>query len=300
MRPKILLFGRNGQVGSAAYTLLSTFGDLTAPARDEADISDAGKIHDLVRAARPSIIVNAAAYTGVDKAETEREIAFAVNRDAPRAMAQAAKVASALLIHYSTDYVFSGDRPANAAGYVESDATGPLSAYGESKLAGEHAIEEEGCDHVILRTAWVYAARGQNFVRTIRRLARERESLRVVSDQFGTPTWAWDIAGVTAAIIRRYLEDGRLSPRLGGLFHMTSAGRTTWHDFAKTIISAERQRGEQVSTKAIEPIATREYPTPAHRPSFSVLDCNRLREVHGLEIASWRERFQAFLDSEKI
>lgn len=299
MTMQILLLGKSGQVGSALLPHLRALGNVVAPGRDAADLLQPSRLAALVDETRPRIIVNAAAYTAVDKAESERELAFRVNRDAPEALAQSAARQGALLIHYSTDYVFAGDRVTDAPGYREDDTTAPLCVYGESKLAGEAAVAAAGGAHVILRTAWVYAANGQNFVRTMRRLSHERETLRVVADQVGTPTWAGDIAAVTAAIARRHVGGvDEISGDHLGVFHLTSAGRTSWHGFAQAIIEAERERNGPVVTACIESIATSQYPTPARRPAFSVLDNGRLRAAYGIALEDWRARFQAFLAAE--
>ena len=299
MTARILLLGRGGQVGSALLPLLHALGEVVAPDRNIADLSQPSRLVAVVDEVRPQIIVNAAAYTAVDKAERERELAFRVNRDAPEALAQSAARLGALLVHYSTDYVFGGDSGSDAPGYSENDATGPLGVYGESKLAGEVAIAAAGGAHIVFRTAWVYSATGQNFVRTMRHLSHERETLRVVADQIGTPTWASDIAAVTAAIVGRYCDGtGGMAAEQLGIFHLTSDGRTSWHGFAQTIIEAERARNGPVATVSIEPIAASQYPTAAKRPAFSVLDNSRLQTVYGIALEDWRARFQAFLAAE--
>lgn len=295
MTAKILLLGKGGQVGAALLPLLGKICDVVAPDRAIADLSRPDSLSDIVEEVAPDLIVNAAAYTAVDKAESDRDLAFLVNRDAPGALARAAARRGALLIHYSTDYVFSGERSADAPAYREDEQTGPLGVYGQSKRAGEVAVAAAQGDHIILRTAWVYAENGANFVKTIRRLLHEREILRVVDDQIGAPTWARDIAGVTAAIAERHI-DGRAGPL--GLFHLTSHGRTSWHGFARAIWEAERDRRPSVATRTIEPIATSAYPTPAKRPAFSVLDSERIHQAYGLAVGDWQSRFQAFLASE--
>lgn len=286
-------------MGSALLPVLAAMGEVIAPGREEADLSVPETLTALVASAAPQVIVNAAAYTAVDKAESEPDLAFRVNRDAPGILAQVAADRGALLVHYSTDYVFPGDRAADAPAYREDDATGPLGVYGESKLAGEAAVAAAGGAHVILRTAWVYAANGANFVKTMRRLAREREMLRVVADQIGTPTWGADIAAVTGSIIARYFSAGGLSEAERGVFHMTAGGRTSWHGFAEAIVAAMRER-ESIAAQSVQPITTADYPTPARRPAFSVLDTSRLRDTYGIAIDDWRARFQSFLDLEPV
>jgi dTDP-4-dehydrorhamnose reductase len=299
MAPKILLLGSNGQVGSAILPLLGTIGEVRPLDRHGADFTKPTTLATIVDDLKPQIIVNAAAYTAVDKAESERELAFRINRDSPLALAQAAARAGALFVHFSTDYVFPGNRAGDAPGYREDDPSGPLSAYGESKLAGEIAIASTDCLYMIFRCAWVYAANGSNFVKTMRRLSHERETLRVVADQIGAPTWAQDIATVTAAVIQRHADDiGAIPPENRGIFHLTAGGRTSWHGFAQAIVAAERKRTGSVATRSVEPIATKEYPLPAKRPAFSVLDNSRLRNVHGIGLEDWHIRFQAFLSDE--
>jgi dTDP-4-dehydrorhamnose reductase len=272
---RILLLGRNGQVGWELERLLAPQGELTALGHAELDLADVPRLVATVRALQPEAIVNAAAYTAVDKAESERDAAFAVNATAPRVLAEEAKRIGALLVHYSTDYVFDG---AKAAPYVEDDPTNPLNVYGASKLAGEKAIRKSGCSHLILRTSWVYGPRGANFMLTMLRLARERPELRVVDDQVGAPTSSAAIARATTAI----LERANQSPALGGLYHLAAAGETSWCGFAREILAQAR-----LATPVV-PIPTEQYPTPARRPRNSRLDCTRLREAFGVTLAPWQ------------
>jgi dTDP-4-dehydrorhamnose reductase len=269
---RILLTGANGQVGWELRQTLAPVGEVVAVNRAQLDLQDAARIAAAVREAKPDFIVNAAAYTAVDKAESERDTAFAVNAVAPGVLAEEAKRAGALLAHYSTDYVFDGAKPAP---YVEDDEPGPLNAYGASKLAGERAIAASGCRYLILRTSWVYGPRGSNFMLTMLRLARERSELRVVDDQTGAPTSSLAIARATAQLLPRGAE---------GLFHMTASGATTWCGFARAIL---QQAG--IGTPVV-PIATADYPTPARRPRNSRLDCSRLRADFGVALASWEEQ----------
>jgi dTDP-4-dehydrorhamnose reductase len=273
---KILLLGRNGQVGWELERTLASLGEIAALGRAELDLADVPRLVATVRAQQPAVIVNAAAYTAVDKAESDRDAAFAVNATAPRVLAEEAKRIGALLLHYSTDYVFDGTK---AAPYVEADATHPLNVYGASKLAGEEAIRKSGCRHLILRTSWVYGPRGANFMLTMLRLAKERPELRVVDDQLGAPTSGKSIAEATAAVLARALE----SPQLGGLYHLAAAGETTWCGLAREILAQAGLRTPLV------PIPTEQYPTPARRPRNSRLDCTRLREVFGVTLTPWRE-----------
>ena len=279
---RILLVGRTGQVGSELVSTLAPLGTVTAPTRSELDLSRPDTIPDFIRALRPSIIVNAGAYTAVDKAEREPDLAHTVNAAAPGALAHAAREAGALMVHYSTDYVFDGTRP---GAYAESDAPNPLGVYGRTKLEGERHIRASGCRHLLFRTSWVYAARGGNFARTMLRLAEERDSLRVIDDQFGAPTGAELIADVTAHALRA----ARTDVGLAGTYHLAAAGETTWHGYARHVITRARQAGRatRAGPDAILPITTDEFPTPARRPGNSRLDTSRLREAFDLVLPHW-------------
>jgi dTDP-4-dehydrorhamnose reductase len=268
---KILLLGRNGQIGRELTGTLAPLGELTALGRETLDLADTSRIRGVLHAASPDVIVNAAAYTAVDRAESERDLAFAVNAMAAGVLAEQAKRLGALLVHYSTDYVFDG---AKAAPYVEDDAPRPLNAYGESKLAGEQAIRGSGCRHLILRTSWVYGPHGHNFMRTILRAASERPELRVVDDQVGAPTSSFAIARATAQILEGGLE---------GLYHMSAAGSTSWFGFARAILARAGMR------TPVLPIKTGQYPAAARRPLNSLLDSSRLRAACGVALASWEE-----------
>jgi dTDP-4-dehydrorhamnose reductase len=276
---RILLTGRSGQVGWELARCLAPLGELVAPDRDSLDLERPRTLAAAVAGARPDLIVNAAAYTAVDQAEREQDRAFAVNCESVEALARAAAGCGALLVHYSTDYVFDG---AGRTPYVETDAPAPINAYGRSKLAGERAIARSGCRHLILRTSWVYAMRGRNFVLTMLRLARERPSLRVVSDQVGAPTWARDIAEATRAALERPVP-------VEGLFHVAAGGSTTWFGFAERILKVAG-----LDTPVV-PIATSEYPTPAARPAFSVLDSGRFAAATGFRIGPWDVRLVSCL-----
>jgi dTDP-4-dehydrorhamnose reductase len=275
-RPTILVTGARGQVGCEVAAALAPTTRVIAVDRETLDLTDADAIARVVRATGPAFIVNAAAYTAVDRAESERELAFAVNGAAVGILAEEAKRARALLIHYSTDYVFDGRR---SAPYGEDDATGPLNVYGESKLQGERAIAASGAKALVLRTSWVYGLRGSNFLLTIRRLAREREELRIVSDQTGVPNWSRALAETTAALIRR--GAGYLAEH-AGLYHLSATGATTWFEFARAIIG-------DAKTPRIVPIATSDYPTAARRPAYGVLASGRFARTFGITLPDWRD-----------
>lgn len=266
---RILLTGATGQVGWELRKSLAPLGEVKFFDRYGLDLADASQLVATVRALQPETIVNAAAYTAVDQAETERDVAFAINAAAPGVLADEAKRLGALLVHYSTDYVFDG---AKTLPYVEDDAPHPLSAYGESKLAGEQAILGTGCRHLILRTSWVYGPRGKNFYLTMLRLAQERPQLKVVDDQVGAPTSSLAIARATAQLLRK---------GAAGLFHMTAAGETSWCGFARAILARAG------SATPVVPIRSEDYPAPAQRPRNSRLDCTRLRLDCGVALAPW-------------
>ncbi len=278
----ILLTGKNGQVGWELQRTLQPVGKVAAFSHAGLDLADAAAIRSKLDEVRPDVIVNAAAYTAVDKAESEPELAHEVNAVAPALLAQEAARRGALLIHYSTDYVYDG---AKAAPYVESDKTNPLGAYGRSKLAGEEGIRASGCDHLIFRTSWVYAARGANFLRTILRLAAEREELRIVMDQIGAPTWARLIAEATALALRQALAERRHGRFESGLFHLACAGETSWHGFASAIVASR----SGLRVKTVTPITTADYPLPAPRPANSRLDTSAFRARFGLALPDWRD-----------
>lgn len=282
---KILVLGSQGQVGWELARSLLPLGQVTALGRGEADLADPDALRQAVRACEPGLIVNAAAYTAVDKAESDEAAAFAVNATAPGILAEEAGQRKALLIHYSTDYVFDGIA---ARPYAEDDATGPQGVYGRSKLAGEDAIKAAGGDYLILRTSWVYGARGHNFLRTVLRLARERETLRIVADQTGAPTWSRWIADATAHVARAAMarrSGGVFDP---GVYHLACAGATSWHGFASAIVEQyRRDSGEGLAVKSVEPIATADYPLPAKRPENSCLDCAKLAQDYGIVAPDW-------------
>lgn len=291
----ILLLGANGQVGWELRRALAPLGPVRALERAEADLADPDALSRAVRETAPSLIVNAAAYTAVDRAEKDEALARAINADAPGLLAEEAKRLGIALVHYSTDYVFdgAGDRPAR-----EDDPTAPRNAYGRTKLAGEAAIRDSGCAHLILRTSWVYSMRGANFLLTVRRLAGELEKMRIVADQTGAPTWARGIAGATALTLARCGVPGDVGAlaEKGGLYHMTASGETSWHGFAEAIVDWMRATGQSVRCKQVHPIPTTDYPTPAIRPANSLLDCTKLREAFGIAIPDWRDQLDLCVD----
>jgi len=277
---KVLLTGKNGQLGWELSRALAPLGEIAAFDRGGLDLAVPDQIVSAVRSVRPDVIVNAAAYTAVDRAETEPESAHAINAAAAGVLAEETKRAGALLVHYSTDYVFDGVKDAP---YVEEDSPNPLNVYGTSKLAGERAIRAVDAPHLILRTSWVYAARGANFFLTIRRLLREKSSLRIVSDQIGAPTSAAALADATAQILRRH--DRLALGTMSGIYHITAGGSTSWHGFATQIARLERETLQ--STPAIAPIPSSEYPTPALRPRNSRLSNEKLLARFGVKLPSW-------------
>lgn len=282
-RRAILLLGAQGQVGWELRRALMPLGEVLAATRADCDLGDAGALRQCVRAARPAIIVNAAAYTAVDRAETDEAAALAINGVAPGVLAEEASRCGAWLVHYSTDYVFDGGK---ATPYGEDDATNPQSAYGRSKLAGENAVAQCSGRHLVFRTSWVFGRHGQNFLKTILRLAREREEIRVVDDQFGAPTSAALIADVTAHALHAAIYE-RLGP---GLYHLASAGVTSWHGYAVHAVAQARQRigGLRLEPGRIVPVPTEGYPLPAVRPKNSRLDCRRLEAALGLTLPDWQ------------
>lgn len=289
---KILLLGANGQVGFELARALAPLGELRVAARAGlpgapahalvVDLANPETLDAALHEVQPTVVVNAAAYTAVDRAEDEANLADRINHWALTVLGAWAARSGALVVHYSTDYVFDGrgTRP-----YREDDATAPLGVYGRSKLAGEIALRESGCEHLILRTAWVYAARGHNFLRTMLRLARERDELRVVADQHGAPTAARLIAATTALAVARLGEaDGALS----GTYHLSAAGSCSWHEFAEALLRRAAAAGLIARKPRVVPIATADYPTRATRPAYSVLDTTRLRETFGLHLPPWQ------------
>ncbi|HEX5806170.1 MAG TPA: dTDP-4-dehydrorhamnose reductase [Macromonas sp.] len=291
--PRILLLGKNGQVGWELQRSLAPLGAIIALDRNGGqhggtplcgDLTDLDGLRQTALHLKPDVIVNAAAHTAVDKAESEPELARRLNAEAPAVLAEASQAVGAWLVHYSTDYVFNGqgDQP-----WQEADATGPLNTYGRTKLAGEQAIQQLCENHLILRTSWVYAARGGNFAKTMLRLAAERDRLTVINDQFGAPTGAELIADVTAHAIRQVLRTGQGQ----GIYHLAAAGETTWHGYASHVIAMARQLCPELALKvqAIDPVPTSAFPTPAQRPHNSRLSTTHLQQTFGLSLPAWQQ-----------
>jgi len=296
---KILLLGANGQVGFELLRTLAAHGDVVAATRERTladgapclrvDLEYPDSLARALDETRADVVVNAAAYTAVDRAEDEPDLADRINHRALAEIGSWAARNGARVVHYSTDYVFDG---AATRPYREDDPTAPLGVYGRSKLAGENALRASGAEHLIFRTAWVYAARGQNFLRTMLRLGAEREELRVVVDQVGAPTPARMIAAATAAALGRWRDgDG-----LVGTYHMVAGGETSWFEFANAIFRSAARRGLIARVPGMEPIATAEYPTRARRPAYSVLDCSRLEKAFAIQLPGWREGLESVLD----
>jgi len=297
---KAMILGRNGQLGWALERRLHGEPGLIVLGRGELDLADAGAVAAALESTRPQVVFNAAAYTAVDRAETDRDTAFAVNARAPEALAAACVRVGAILVHYSTDYVFDGSK---AGRWVETDPTGPLSVYGESKLAGEQALAASPCASVVLRTSWVYGDHGANFAKTMLRLATERDALRVVSDQHGTPTWAGRLAEASESIARQALASGDavgwLSERRG-IYHASAAGETTWAEYARCVLSVAQDLSPwagrpKVLAHQVEPIPSSAYPVPARRPQNSLLDCSRLARSFGYVMPDWRGDVEAYV-----
>lgn len=292
---RILLLGANGQVGHELRRSLAPLGELAMTTRtgelpdgercEALDLYDEAGLMPLLERVAPDVVVNAAAHTAVDRAEDERELAFRANAGFPGDIARYCAARNASLVHYSTDYVFDGTA---TAPYREDDPTMPLGVYGASKLAGEQAIRESGARHLVLRTAWVYAARGHNFLRTMLRLGAERDELRVVADQRGCPTPAWLVADATASVLRRGLQQS-------GVRHLVAGGDTTWHGFAEAIFDVAHSHGLIERQPVVVPISSAEHPTRAHRPRYSVLDTALLRGEYGLALPHWRSALETTL-----
>ncbi|MBS3902479.1 MAG: dTDP-4-dehydrorhamnose reductase [Dethiobacter sp.] len=280
--PRILLTGKNGQVGWELRHALTTLGEVVALDREQLDLANPDQIRKRVRDIKPDLIVNAAAYTAVDKAEEEAELAMAVNGIAPGILAEEAKKLNALIVHFSTDYVFDGSK---TTPYTEEDVPNPINVYGRTKFFGEQAIQAVGTPYLILRTSWVYGLRGKNFLLTILRLSRERSELKIVDDQIGAPTWSRTIAEATAGI----LSTGHLSLSANtAVYHLTASGKTSWYEFAKAILALDPNPTEQVCQNLV-PIPTSEYPTPARRPAYSVLSNAKLEAAFGVKLPYWEE-----------
>ncbi|AZZ77565.1 dTDP-4-dehydrorhamnose reductase [Pseudomonas sp. RU47] len=283
---KILLLGKNGQVGWELQRSLAPLGELVALDRHlvdglSGDLSNLESLRATIRQIKPDVIVNAAAYTAVDKAESETELADRVNGLASGVMAEEAASLDAWLVHYSTDYVFSGQ---GVTPWHETNPVAPVNHYGASKLAGEQAIIASGCKHLIFRTSWVYGARGNNFAKTMLRLAKDRETLSVIADQIGAPTGADLIADVTALAIQQVTK----RPELAGLYHLAAAGEVSWHGYASHVIDFAKAQGEELAVTTVDPIETTAYPTPARRPLNSRLNTQKLRDNFSLHLPDWQ------------
>ncbi|NDE89955.1 MAG: dTDP-4-dehydrorhamnose reductase [Alphaproteobacteria bacterium] len=283
----ILLFGKNGQVGSELQRALAPLGKLVALDRQEADFTKPDQFAEIIRTIKPKTIVNAAAYTAVDKAENDKDTAFLINATAPEIIAKEAQRCSATLIHYSTDYVFDG---AGTTPFKESDATHPLNIYGHSKKAGEDVIVASGCNHIILRTSWVYGATGKNFAKTMIELAQTRDTLNVVYDQIGAPTGAALLADCTAQLLKT-------APHATGLFHLAATGETSWYDYARFVLDTAQNLGValKLPPDAITPVSSKDYKTPAARPLNSRLNITKFQETFGITLPPWQEGVTAML-----
>ena len=290
-RPKILIFGKNGQIGFELCRSLSYLGDLNTLGSVECDIADPQKIISALDHFKPDIIVNAAAYTAVDRAESECELAFKINADAPWIMAEWASKYKALMVHFSTDYVFDGTKETP---YTEEDKPAPLNVYGESKLAGDINIQNSGCDHFIFRTSWVYGTRGKNFYLTMQKLLREKEEIRVVNDQHGAPTRCRTIADVTALVLMQYISNPEMQKKeIFGIYNLTNSGKTTWYGFAKAIRQQMLYGDKNQRLANILPISSDEYPLPAKRPKNSVLYCKKIEKAFEPKVPRWEEIFKS-------
>lgn len=283
---RILVTGGSGQVGRELVRILQPLGEILAPDRHDLDLLSGDAIRQKLREARPDVVINAAAYTAVDRAESEPELAMAVNGSAPGMLAEETRALGALLVHFSTDYVFDGT---NVLPYRESDAPNPISAYGRSKLAGETAVRKAGGPHYIFRTSWVYSAAGSNFVLTMLRLARERSEVRIVDDQIGAPTWARFIAEATAQIVSRGAGNGTADWKHCGLYHLTAAGAVSWFGFAQAIFHEARTRNPGMRLPELIPIPSSDYSLPARRPANSRLDTTQLSAAFGISPPDWQK-----------
>jgi dTDP-4-dehydrorhamnose reductase len=282
---RILILGANGQLGVELQRSFAGHGEITALGRDRCDLADLGQVRRVVAETKPEIILNAAAYTAVDRAESEPELAQRVNGEAAGVLAEEARKRSALLIHYSTDYVFDGSK---SGAWVEEDEPGPLNVYGASKLAGERSIAEVGGRYLIFRTSWVFSAHGHNFLRTMLRLGAERDQLKIVNDQIGSPTSTFAIASATRQMIERVASDSAEGEGRFGVYHMTCAGHTSWCGFAEAIFQRAR-KADGGKWASVTGIASTEYPTPARRPANSVLSNEKLQLKFGVTLPSWED-----------
>lgn len=287
-RPGILLFGHDGQIGGQLFSRLSELGNVTGVSYPQVDFADGDRVRRLVRDAAPDLIVNAAAYTAVDKAESDLDAAVAANTTGPQVLAEEATRLDACLVHYSTDFVFDG---AQSVPYTEEDQPRPISVYGRTKWEGDRAVMRLGGKYLIFRVSWIYGLKGKNFLLTMQRLGRERREVRVVNDQVGSPTWCASVAEATTKVLKGIFaqDDWRATcEKKSGVYHMTCSGQTSWHGFARAILPPDVD---------VVPIPTEAYPTPACRPAYSVLDCGKLRRTFGIDMPDWRETLTACLDS---
>jgi dTDP-4-dehydrorhamnose reductase len=294
---RILLTGSTGQVGGELLGSLAPLGEIIAPTRAEMDLTDPAVVGDFIQQVRPRWIVNPAAYTAVDKAESEPELANLINHASVAAMAREAKAIGATVIHFSTDYVFPGT---GTAPYRESDPTGPVNVYGASKLAGEQALQASGAAHLIFRTSWVYSATGKNFLRTILGLARQRDQLKIVGDQHGAPTWSRDLAEMIAHVMTQCESHAGQKPNQSGIFHACAAGETSWFGFAQEAILHQQALEPGTRFAELLPIPSKDFPTPARRPANSRLDCSRLREAFGWEFRPWQRSLSEVLSLSQL
>jgi len=292
---RIVVTGATGQVGWELVRSLLPLGEVLTPNRADFDLCHADRLREYLRALTPDVIVNAAAYTAVDQAESETDLAMAINASAPAVIAEQARRSGALMVHYSTDYVFDG---AKAGAYDEDDDPDPQNAYGRSKLAGEQAVRDSGADHLVFRSSWIYAARGRNFLRTVLRLASERAQLRIVADQIGAPTWSRLIAEATALALKQALTERRERRFESGLYHLTALGETSWHGFASYIVelAAAMPGLAPLRVSQVEPIASAEYPLPARRPANSRLSSEAFMRRFGVELPAWSRCVKLVLD----
>lgn len=292
MTGPILLTGATGQVGGELLRVLPELGEVIAPLRSTMDLADPQSIRETIRAVQPRWIVNPGAYTAVDKAESEPDLAYAINAHAVQTIGEEAHAIGAGVIHFSTDYVFSGT---GTTPWVETDDPAPVCIYGATKLAGERALAATGAGHMIFRTSWVYGAEGKNFLRTILQLAREREHLRIVGDQYGAPTWSRDLAEMTLQVIGRCEKAAAGKPlvdglsQISGIYHASGRGETTWHAFAAEAVRLQREKEPDTPFARLEAITTAEYPTPAKRPANSLLSCKKLHQQFGWRMMDWHE-----------
>ena len=289
-RTRILLIGKNGQVGWELRRALAPLGLVLAVDYPEIDLTQTDSVRRLVLDNHPTVVLNAAAYTAVDKAESEPEMARLINAVAPGALAEAAEQIGALMVHYSTDYVFDG---AKTTPYVETDEPNPLSTYGRTKLEGDESVRAAGGNHLIFRLCWVYGTRGQNFMLTMQRLARERDALSVVNDQVGCPTWSRMISEATTQALLQVVTSKDASA-FTGTYHLAAGGSTSWHGLASRIVEAMPEAERRC--REVLPITTAQYPTRARRPKYSVFDCSKLKEAFGLQLPDWQENLRLALD----